>query len=186
MSKKLLIILVSLIVIGAILTIMRKYIYFILVMLVVCLIIYFICKVLIFDGFSNFFSKLYYSEKSMELPEEFSRVNALLSNRDYDNALIETDKLLKEKPQNTAIQLKKVIILHDFLKRKEDAQRYAVSCMTPKILTDDHEKMLMIAVDVCLGNNDQTTAVKLMNQALPRFENDLIKKNINKRLQYLS
>ena len=139
----------------------------------------------IIEPIANRLSGFYFGGKAADLPEQYSRVHGMLVRREYDQAVAELNRLLTEKPERVEARCLLMRTYHERLNRSQDATDLATAELKQRKLGAEHEKVVMLAVDILLENQQPREAQAVLASAIPKIADSAASANLRQRLESL-
>jgi len=117
--------------------------------------------------------------------EEFSLIKGKVTNHDYQGAIEDLRTYISINPDSLDAKKMLMSILYDHLDNKEEALELAQTELQNEELSDDHESIVNLTVDILLEKNRRNEAVKLLQLTVDRLPHPA-SENIQKRLSALT
>ena len=133
-------------------------------------------------SFANFYFSNRGGDKSLE---QFSHVQGLLANRKYEEAVQELKLIIASNPTAVAGKVLLVNTLYEHLGRSNEALNVSLKEFEADKWCEDHEKIVMTAVDIFLEKGERKMAVALLRTAVLKLKKYPVKNGVERRLRSL-
>ena len=133
----------------------------------------------------HFFDSFLWSGKAAEPPEQFTRVRALIVQRQFTEAESELRTRLEHRPDLLEGRILLASLLYEKLHRPEDALA-EIRAELENIWRPDCEKLVLLGTDILLDLNRQEDAIALLQAGAAKAVGTPAAARLNERLQHLS
>jgi tetratricopeptide (TPR) repeat protein len=137
------------------------------------------------EPLANLFIGIAYPRSAADLPEEFSRVQALERNQEYDAALAELEAIIAAKPQLLAARAYRIRLLHDHFDAPDETLALLRTELAASTWEDEHHRLALLAVDLLLEQQRQPEAVALLDEVQHRPRTAQARHELQERLAAL-
>ncbi|MCJ8329656.1 MAG: hypothetical protein HRT89_12725 [Lentisphaeria bacterium] len=134
--------------------------------------------------FGNIIGSMFYSSNTGKSVEQFSRVDSLIAKTDYEQAAKELWDYIKTHPESLPAKSKMIRLLYEKMSRLDEALDLSLAELNKEI-TDEHEAIIDIAVDILLEQNRNDEAISLVNKAAKALDGSVVGRKLTTRLRSL-
>ena len=118
-------------------------------------------------------------------PEQFSKVQGLLSHRQYEEATEELKLIISSKPDLVSGKVLLINTLYENLNRPDEALEIASAELEKDKWSDDHGKIVMTMVDILLEKCEKKMAIAILKRAIQKLEKHALVDGLRMRLASL-
>ena len=134
--------------------------------------------------FLSYIEKIFYPD-GFDTGSDFSRIDSLIYQREFLEAIKLLDEHIKEKPDSARAYLKKCQIQYDHLKDPDSTIATGYERLNSKEISEEDERLIFLVLDILEENQKFEDAKYVLKTVIKKLKHDVLIERLEKRLKNL-
>ena len=134
---------------------------------------------------SDLMGGIIFNDGSGKLKEDFSGIQSLIRSAEYPKAINQLEDVINQKPNNISAKFLLQKVYYEHMDNKNKALQIFFDELKKDKLSEDHEDMIQISIDILLEQQRQDDAKTLIKQCLGKVSSGFLQQKLQQRLKHL-